>query len=310
LKYLIHVTAFESILSPLELSLATGCGFIVGAIAGMLGIGGSFLLVPILHVLLGVPIKIAVGSTSCQLLGPSTTSILARKLKREQLRFPLILTGGLVVGALVGTWLLEEAEALGDTVINGQSVSIVRLAVLSVYLVMLVSMGSFAVFEAWRQKQGRPIRRGWLTGVRIKPIDSFDEMEVGEMSIPMLSMFGLVTGLTAGLLGISGGLFLIPGLVYLMGIQAKHAIKASLVVIWIVSVVATSFHAWHGNVNLPLALALMFGGTIGAQIGSEWSNRLKGPALRSSLGWLTLFAAVLVMYDLLRLTGLLSVASK
>ena len=299
------MNAFDSILSPLQLGLATGCGFIVGGIAGLLGIGGSFLLVPILHVLLGVPIKIAVGSTSCQLLGPSTTSILARKLNREQLRFPLILTGGLIVGAMVGTWVLQEAGNLGDTTINGQSISVVRLAVLTVYLVMLVSMGSFAVFEAWRQGQGRPIRRGWLTGIKLKPVDSFDEMEVGEMSIPMLSMFGLATGLTAGLLGISGGLFLIPGLVYLMGMRSKHAINASLVVIWIVSIIATTFHAWHGNVNLQLAVALMFGGTIGAQLGTRWSYRLKGQTLRSSLGWLTLFAAVLVLYDLLRLLGVL-----
>lgn len=298
------MTAFDSILSPLELALATGCGFVVGGIAGMLGIGGSFLLVPILHVLLGVPIKIAVGSTSCQLLGPSTTSILARKLSGNQLRFPLILTGGLIVGAMTGTWILEECEKLGDTTINGQTISIVRLVVLSVYFVMLVSMGVFAVYESWRQGQGRPIRRGWITRIKLKPVDSFDEMEAGELSIPMLSMFGLATGFTAGLLGISGGLFLIPGLVYLMGIRSKHAINASLVVIWIVSLVATSLHAWHGNVNLPLAMALMFGGTIGAQFGTEWSYRLKGRALRSSLGWLTLVASVLVLYDLLRLVGI------
>lgn len=289
--------------------MAMGCGFIVGWIAGLLGIGGSFLLVPILHVVLGVPIKIAVGSTSCQLLGPSTTSILARKLKRTQLRFPLILTGGLIVGVCVGTSILEHAEQLGETVFNGQSISVVRLTVLGVYFLMLVSMGTFAVYEANRQRQGKPIRRGWLTGLRVPPIDKFEEMGAGELSIPVLSLFGLAMGFAAGLLGISGGLFLIPGLVYFMGIRSKHAINASLMVIWIVSLAATSFHGWHGNVNLPLAISLMFGGTIGAQFGTQWSYRLKGQALRSSLGWLTLFAATLVLYDLLKMTGVWPVSN-
>ena len=76
-----------------ELLLVVLCGFGVGWLAGLLGVGGSFLLVPILHVVLGIPIDKAVGSTACQLLGPATAAVLARKLRREQLRLPLILGG-------------------------------------------------------------------------------------------------------------------------------------------------------------------------------------------------------------------------
>ncbi len=118
-------------------------------------------------------------------------------------------------------------------------------------------------------------------------------------------MFGLISGLVAGLLGISGGLILITGLVYLLGIRSRHAILASLVVVWITSVHATVFHAWRGNVDLKLAIAMMLGGTIGSTLGAELSARLKGQALRSSLGFLALAAAALVAFQLIALiTGL------
>jgi len=267
----------------------------------MLGVGGSFLLVPILHVILGIPIERAVGSTACQLLGPATAAVLARRLKREQLRLPLILSGGILMGVMLGTQLLTEAGELGDLRIDGRSIPANELLVLGAYFVLLLSIGIFALFEVWRHSHGRRISRGWLSRLKIQPNDSFPELDAGELSIPVLSMFGFATGMTAGLLGISGGLILIPGLIYLLGIRSRHAIMASLVVVWLSSLQGTVFHAILGNVDLKLAFALMFGGTIGARLSSELGVRLKGAAIRKSIGWLTLFAAGLVLYQLVRL---------
>jgi len=277
------------------------CGFSVGCLAGMLGVGGSFLLVPILHVILGIPIEIAVGSTACQLLGPATAAVLARRLKREQLRLPLILSGGILMGVMLGTRLLTTAGQLGDLNVDGRSIPADELLVLGVYFVLLVFIGVFALFEVWQHSQGRSISRGWLSRLKIQPTDSFPELETGELSIPVLSMFGFATGLTAGLLGISGGLILIPGLIYLLGIRSRQAILASLVVVWLTSLQGTVFHAILGNVDLSLAFALMSGGTIGARLSSDFGARLKGAAIRKSLGWLTLLAAGLVLYQLVHL---------
>lgn len=284
-----------------ELLLLVVCGFGVGGLAGLLGVGGSFLLVPILHVVLGVPIEIAVGSTACQLLGPATAAVLARKLRRDQLRLPLILAGGILTGVILGTSLLEEASDLGAVLLNGRSIPADELLVLGSYLLLLTSIGAFALYDVWRQQRGRPIPRGWLAEIEIAPIDNFPELEAGQLSIPVLSMFGLMTGLAAGLLGISGGLILIPGLIYLLGMRARHAILASLIVVWLTSLKGTIFHAWHGNVDLSLACALMFGGTIGARLSSEFGTRLKGASVRKSIGWLSLIAAGLVLFQLVRL---------
>lgn len=284
-----------------ELLLVVLCGFGVGWLAGLLGVGGSFLLVPILHVVLGIPIDKAVGSTACQLLGPATAAVLARKLRREQLRLPLILAGGILMGVLVGTSVLSKAGKMGEVIVNGRSIPANELLVLGVYLLLLVGVGTFALFEVWQHKRGRQIPRGSLARVRILPIDSFPELETGALSIPVLSMFGFVTGLMAGLLGISGGLILIPGLIYLLGIRSHQAILASLVVVWMTSLHGTIFHALHGNVDLRLVCALMFGGTIGARLSSEFGSQLKGPSIRKSIGWLSLVAAAIVLFQLVAL---------
>jgi uncharacterized protein len=283
------------------LLLVVLCGFGVGCLAGLLGVGGSFLLVPILHVVLGVPIETAVGSTACQLLGPSTAAVLARKLTLKQLRLPLILAGGILVGVILGTSMLQEAGQFDDILINGRLVPANELLVLSVYLLLLTTIGVFALFEVWQHNRGRTIPRGSLARLKIGPIDSFSELENGTVSIAVLSMFGLVTGLTAGLLGISGGLILIPGLIYLLGMKSRQAILVSLIVVWITSLQGAIFHALHENVNLKLVCALMFGGTIGARLSSEFGAKLKGPSIRQSIGWLSLVAAGLVLFQLVRL---------
>jgi len=293
--------AVPGLLSPLELLLVAGCGFVVGGLAGLLGIGGSFLLVPLLHVVLKIPVEIAVGSTSCQLLGPSTTALLARRISLTQFRLPLIITGGIITGVLVGTLALQSAREFGMLEVNSRIIPASELLVLGTYQILLVGIGSFALFEVRRQSQGRSISRGLLAKLPIPPFEEFDELDVRRLSIPVLSLFGLGTGILAGLLGISGALILIPGLVYLLDIRSKQAILVSLVVVWITSLIATIFHAWYGNVDLRLALALLFGGTIGARIGAELSHKVPGTTIRSSIGWLALLTAALVLLKLVNL---------
>lgn len=289
------------LLLPYELLLVLGCGFVVGSLSGIFGVGGSFLLVPILHVVLGIPIEIAVGSTACQVLGPSTAALLARRVTRSQLRLPLILTGGIIMGVVLGTLILNAAGQFGEIQFNSRNLDARELLVLGMYLVMLVGIGSFSLYEVWRQLAGRPVARGALARLSIPPVDTFSELGVGSLSIPILSMFGLLTGVTTGMLGISGALLLIPGLVYLLDIRSRKAILASLIVVWITSFLATISHAWHGHVDLGLTISLMLGGTIGARIGSDLSNRLQSRSLRSGIGCLSLFAACLVLFQLYQL---------
>ena len=181
------------VLLPHQLLLVLGCGFIVGSLSGIFGVGGSFLLVPILHVVLGIDIEIAVGSTACQVLGPSTAALLARKVTRVQLRLPLIITGGIIMGVLLGTLILSEAGKFGEIQINDRNVEASELLVMGTYLVMLLGIGSFSLYEVRRQLAGNPVSRGALAKIEVPPLDTFSELGVGTLSIPVLAMFGFIT---------------------------------------------------------------------------------------------------------------------
>lgn len=277
-------------------ALASG---VIGVLAGMFGFGGGFLLVPVLNILLGVPIEFAAGASACQVLGPATTSLLARRISWSAFRLPLILSGGLLVGVNLGARLLAYARHAGEVVVNGRSLSIAELVVLPTYWLVLLLLGLFSLYDARRSRANRPISRGWLMNWRIPPNACLDEFEGRATSIPVLAWFGFGVGLLSGLLGNSGGLVLLPGLVYLLGMSTQQAVVSSLVIVWVNSVLATASHAWLGHVHLGLVAVLLFGGTIGARLGSRFGTRLSGPELRLRFGWVVLVTAFLISLQLI-----------
>lgn len=266
----------------------------VGAVSGLFGVGGGFLLVPVLNILLGIPMQVAVGCGVCQVLGPATTSMLARDIRREHLRLPLIISGGLMVGVIAGAVLLQRAKDSGFLETGGVQIPLADVAVLGTYLLLLSGLAAFAFWEAYRLKCNRPLPRGWLVKLTIPPFVELAEIDGPPVSLPVLCWFGLVVGFTSGLLGISGGLLLLPGFVFLLGIRTHKAILASLVIVWGVSVGSTAVHAWLGNVDLQLVVALLFGGTVGARIGADFGQQLEGPQVRYAFAWLMLAAAALI----------------
>lgn len=287
-------------MNPLELVLAAVIGGTVGFLAGVFGVGGGFLVVPLLNVLLGVPMPLAAGSGACQMLGPATTALMARRVRPAQLRLPLIVSGGLFIGVLLGAEALETAKTRGTWELNGRAVPVAEVVLLAFYAVLLASLGMFALWETRRSRPESPTP-GCIAEWPIPPYAALSECGGGRASIPILGCFGLVVGILSGLLGIGGGVVLLPGLIYLIGMKTHSAILTSLVMVWIVSLQATVVHSWHGNVDLRLVIALLVGGTSGARLGSEVGERLRGPQLRRSFGWLVLLAAVLVAAKLVNL---------
>lgn len=271
--------------------LLTGVvGTLVGFLAGMFGVGGGFLIVPVLNIVLNVPMQLAVGSAACQVLGPATTSVLARRPQWVEFKLPLIVTGGLLVGVFAGASLLHGLTApLGETPAANRGADFV----LAVYVVLLVTLGLFALWESGRELAGRPLQTGWLATVRIPPRAAVAG-NAKPMSIPILAWFGLIVGFLSGLLGISGGLLLLPGLIYVLGLEWHRAVTASMVIVWIVAVQSTIAHSLHDHIRLPIVLGLLFGGTLGARLGVEWSRGLSPVRGRQSFGWLALGTAVLI----------------
>ena len=122
-----------------------------------------------------------------------------------------------------------------------------------------------------------------------------------QLSIPILTWFGLAVGFVSGFLGMSGGLILFPGLIYLIGMPTQRAVIGTLVIVWLVAVQSTIAHAWHNHIDLKLVAALLVGGTIGARLGSEFGPNLRGRQVRYGYACVVLLAGFVVGIRLLYL---------
>ena len=144
-------------LSPTDLLLAALAAAVIGLISGVFGIGGGFLLVPVLNVGLGIPMHLAVGSAACQLLGPATTVALARGVRLENVRLPVLISGGLLIGVFLGADVLRRAtlHSSSEDVSGPETADIV---VLSVYLGILLCLGLFSIYETHRADNRRPLQ--------------------------------------------------------------------------------------------------------------------------------------------------------
>ncbi|MEW4487139.1 sulfite exporter TauE/SafE family protein [Thalassoglobus sp. JC818] len=277
----------------MEWIVAIIVSFGVGTLSAIFGVGGGFILVPVLTTILDFPTPIIVGSTVCYVLGPATTAMLYRQTKLLDWRLPLIVAGGLFTGVLLGSNTLNRLANSSSGQGGAESV------VLGTYLVLLTTLGFFSLWETERALQFRPVPRGWLKEISIPPIVTLPEWNRQKMSIPVLAWFGVFVGFLSGLLGISGGLLVVPGFLYLFGLPAQATVASSMVVVWIVSAQATLAHALHGNIDLKLVAALLTGGTIGARFGSSLGQRLGSQQLRRNFGILALATAILVGLRLL-----------
>lgn len=288
-------------LSATTLLLVVLAGAIVGFLSGMFGVGGGFLIVPVLNLVLGIPMKWAVGAGACQVLGPATTSLLARRIELKNIRLPLTIAGGLLVGVLGGARVLELAKQQGTITLSGRQIDAVELIVLGAYFVLLTAIGGFAFWESRSKQSSQSLGRGVIADWPIPPYADFPEFEQDQFSIVTLAWFGLAVGFLSGLLGMSGGLVLIPGLIYLLGMNTQNAVASSLVIVWIVAFQGTIVHAWHENIDLGLVSALLLGGTVGARIGSEVGVKQRGRKLRQRFSLMLIATATLIGISLIRL---------
>ena len=268
-------------------TILVGAG--IGLVSGLFGVGGGFLIVPVLSALYGFRLA-WIGTASCQALGQATTGLMARRLNWDHLQLPLIVSGGLLMGVWFGSRTLSVSSIGFVDGVNGISS---ESLVLGSYTALLSLFGILALWETHRTRNGRPFKRGWLANWPLPPYASFPQLNTSRTSIAVLAWFGLAVGFLAGLLGLSGGMIMLPGLIYCIGLGTHQAVAVTLVVVWLVAAQAAAIHAWYGRVELIPAMALLAGGTIGARIGTQLSERLGGSTLRNSFGYLLLGTAAL-----------------
>ncbi len=257
-------------------------GIVVGLVAGMFGVGGGFLLIPLLHVVLDLPLAIAIGTGLCQTIATSLGSFLRyRTMGHAESRFDILLLGGSIVGVLLGGLLLEKLSQMGSMQLFGKEILIIRVIVSIAFLVL------FSAISAMLWLKGTPVSTtvtpGPLAKVRFPPYVDLPIAGLPQVSAPVISYFGLIIGVVSGLLGSGGGIVLIPLMLYGFGFDIRKAAGTGIVIVLIVSIVGTVQHAQMGNVHLGLALSLMVGSALAAQVGASLTRTLSPSLLRKGL---------------------------
>lgn len=266
--------------------LAVGGG--IGVLSGIFGVGGGFLLTPLL-IMLGIPPAVAVASGANQVLGSSVSGVFAHWRRRNvDVKMAVFLLAGGFVGSAGGVWLFALLKRLGqiDLVISLSYVGLLGLVGLLMLIETLMSMRSGA---AGRPPGKRHIHHVWH-GLPFRTRFSRSGLYISALLPLGVGAFG---GLLAALMGVGGGFILVPLMIYVLGMPTAVVVGTSLFQMIFVTANVTVLQAiTTQSVDLPLALILLAGGAVGAQFGSRLGARLGGEKLRLLLALIVLAVCV------------------
>jgi len=276
-------------------------GVAVGYVAGMFGIGGGFLMTPLLVVVFGVPLPMAVGTGLCQMIGTALASNLRhRKLRQGERRFDALLLPGCLLGVELGARTLSWLTAAGSLTLAGHSIPWVTVTVEGSYALLLL----FVAWNYWRHGQAgqrdvlNELRPGPLSRTRFGPTLDLPGVGLRSISALVIANIGLALGFASGLLGIGGGVALNPVLIYGYGLPIRQAVGTGIVVLFATAVVGTVVHAARGHVHLGVAAVMLVGGALSAQFGALASRRVSGSTLGRVHALVILLAVAAVLWDL------------
>ena len=277
--------------------LLLGLGGIVGILSGMFGVGGGFLMTPLLF-FIGIPPAVAVATEANQIVASSFSGVLAHlKRKTVDLRMGTVLLIGGLIGSGLGIILFNYLKSLGQ----------VELLVQLCYVVFLGMIGTLMFFESLKairqaSKSGGvtvPKRRkhNWVHNLPFKMKFRVSGLYISV--IPPL-LVGTLVGILAAIMGVGGGFIMVPAMIYLLGMPTKVVVGTSLFQIIFVTAFTTMLHATTNfTVDVVLAVLLLVGGVIGAQIGTRIGVKMKAEQLRIWLAIMVLAVCGKLAFDLL-----------
>ncbi|MEQ9327333.1 MAG: sulfite exporter TauE/SafE family protein [Rhodospirillales bacterium] len=262
-----------------------GLGGGVGVLSGLFGVGGGFLMTPLL-IFIGIPPAVAVATEANQIVASSVSGVLAHwKRGNVDVKMGSLLLIGGIVGSTVGVWLFKLLRELGQ----------VDLFVSLAYVVFLGAIGGLMFVESTRSilRSRRPGARRrklhqhtWMHGLPFKM--RFRKSKLYISAILTLTV-GLFVGVLSAMMGVGGGFVMVPAMIYLLGMPTAVVVGTSLFQIIFVTANATILQASiNQTVDVVLALLLLVGGVIGAQVGAIFGSRLPGEKLRVLLALMVL----------------------
>lgn len=281
---------------PVNVLLILGMGGAVGFLSGLFGVGGGFLMTPLL-MFAGVPPAVAVATAANQVVASSVSGAFAH-YRRQAVDFQMgwLLVAGGIVGSVIGIYLFDLMKATGQ----------IELMISLSYVLFLGLVGILMLYESvraiWRRQAGMPaVGRGqghhsWIHRLPLKLRFRRSRLYISAIGPVVI---GLSVGLLTATMGVGGGFIMIPAMIYLLHMPTSIVVGTSLFQIVFVTALVTLLHALSTkSVDVVLSLLLVVGAVIGAQLGARFSLRLRGEQLRALLGLLVLAVALRLAFDL------------
>lgn len=274
--------------------LILGMGGGVGFLSGLFGVGGGFLMTPLL-MFIGIPPAVAVATEANQIVASSVSGVLAHwRRGNVDLKMGGVLLVGGVAGSSFGVWLFIFLRELGQ----------IDLVIKLSYVVFLSIIGTLMLIESVkvmmvRKKKGTVATRRshtWFHGLPLKMRFRKSKLYISAL-LPFL--VGFVVGILAAIMGVGGGFVMVPAMIYLLGMPTSVVVGTSLFqIIFVTANVTILQSVSNQTVDVVLAMLLLVGGVIGAQIGARAGAKLQGEHLRGLLAIMVLSVCLKLTYDL------------
>lgn len=271
--------------------LLLGLGGVTGVLSGMFGIGGGFLLTPFL-IFIGVPPAVAVATSANQIIASSASGFLAhRKRQNVDFKMGIFLLGGGFVGSTLGVALFRWLKVSGHI---DMTISLLYVVFLSAVGIIMAAEGLRSLLHA--RKKTPAVEKPKLGSALPWQVHFPHSKLTVSALLPLV--IGFAIGIMVSLLGVGGGFFLIPAMIYILGMPTAVVIGTSLFQMIFITANVTFLQAvTTQTVDIMLAVLLLAGSVVGAQIGSKIGARLPAERLRVLLAAMVLVVALKLVTD-------------
>lgn len=281
---------------PANVLLFLGMGAAVGFLSGLFGVGGGFLMTPLL-IFSGIPAVVAVGTGAAQIVASSVSGAIAQYQRNNvDIKMGVVLLIGGVLGSAIGVQIVRILRQAGQF----------ELFIALAYVLFLGVIGALMLIESattiQRSRGGivvstrRTNQHSWIHGLPLKM--RFHRSKLYISAIPPLAI-GAFVGFLAAIMGAGGGFIMVPAMIYLLRVPTNVVVGTSLFQIVFVTALTTVMQSTENHsVDVVLALILIVSGVIGAQFGAAAGARLKGEQLRFLLAALVLLVCIRIAWDL------------
>ena len=276
--------------------LIISIGMIVGGLSGLFGVGGGFLMTPLL-IFLGIPPIVAVGTEAPHVLASSVSGVIAHwRRKNVDFKMGLFLLIGGVIGSTVGVNVFKILNTFGQIDIVIQMLFLIFLGFIGFSMAFESAKTTISKYRTTSSIRTKLHQHSWIHGLPFKM--RFHRSKLYISAIPPI-FIGFFVGILSALMGVGGGFIMIPAMVYILGMSTNVVVGTSLFQIIFVTANSTFFQSYlNQTVDIVLAALMIFGGVIGAQIGARLGSKLKAEYLRGILAILVLIVCAKIFTDL------------